>query len=796
MKARGICFCTDNGAMKINANGKERHFFTKTIILLTVFVVLHALMFSWYSWQQERSTHIHLLSNITQIGADGIEAYFKRLQSSMSLLGAELAADNNPSTMEKAYSLLGSYRKLHPELINITLIRPDGKILLTATTPHSPGLPSLATEASYIQYLQESKTEQSNIGRPLLSLITKQWIIPFRHQIYDKDQKLLYILSANIPTSFLEQFWRDAPLTQTGALGLMRDDGYLISRYPVPAKTDMSHVYGKPRTGALINYLQSNSFPNAGIVEGPSSLDGPHYFTAFQRMDSFPITLFATIPKGQMFNAWWKNVAWLYMLSAIMLLSVAFIYRAIQQQQIAASRALHESESKYRGMFSVIQDALLLVDRESFSILDANEAACRHYGYSKAELLSLKALDISAEPQKTEEALSSFHAWIPLRYHRRKDGSVFPVEISSALLRIDEKDRLLSVVRDISERLSTELQFKTISEVSPSGIWLADANGHNTYTSKRCCEILGLSSKETLSDGWKHCIHPDDLEHVYTNWLHTVRSAEHYQDEFRIIKNDGSVTWVLNIAQRIIDAFSSGSVYWVGTVTDITERVLIEQQTQKAIKEKEILLKEIHHRVKNNLQVISSLLGLQAHTINDEMLRRVFEDCQNRVKSMALVHERLYQSENIARVDFQEYITNITAMLQSAYPTSMGRISFQTDVQKIHLNIDQAVPCALIINELISNSLKYAFPSGQTGTIQIFFTIKDHEFHLLISDDGVGLPHDFDATSSATLGFQLVSILTQQLHGSIEIHREHGTSVTITFPARGEAHGKTENIDH
>lgn len=220
---------------------------------------------------------------------------------------------------------------------------------------------------------------------------------------------------------------------------------------------------------------------------------------------------------------------------------------------------------------------------------------------------------------------------------------------------------------------------------------------------------------------------------------------------------------------------------------DITERKQAEDLIKKSLKEKETLLREIHHRVKNNMSVISSLLALQADQIQDDTLKRMFEESQKRVKSMALVHEKLYHTKDLSHIDFSDYINTIAGELISSYHRPGREIITNIKAEGIVLDIDSAIPCGLIINELITNALKYAFPEDANGELSICFTKSDKTFTLTIKDNGIGLPEGFNfkIREARTLGLQLVDALTRQLRGTMQLNSDGGTEVVISFKERG-----------
>jgi two-component sensor histidine kinase len=217
---------------------------------------------------------------------------------------------------------------------------------------------------------------------------------------------------------------------------------------------------------------------------------------------------------------------------------------------------------------------------------------------------------------------------------------------------------------------------------------------------------------------------------------------------------------------------------------ELLERRRANARINASLREKEVLLKEIHHRVKNNLQIISSLLELQSVTVRDDKTLDVFKECRNRVRSMALVHERLYQAKDLASIKSAEYVDSLLASLRASYMANSNQVTLHARVKKAFLNIDTAIPCGLIINELVSNALKYAFPDGRSGRIEVQLrSVANDDLMLLVRDNGVGLPSSIDVWNTETLGLQVVTLLTSQHNGTIDLDRNGGTTFRITFPA-------------
>ena len=239
---------------------------------------------------------------------------------------------------------------------------------------------------------------------------------------------------------------------------------------------------------------------------------------------------------------------------------------------------------------------------------------------------------------------------------------------------------------------------------------------------------------------------------------------------------------VQTIADQLAIAIQQAQAFERAQI-EIAERQQAETHLRSVLAEKEVLLKEIHHRVKNNLQIISGLLQLQAQSLQDSPAVHALRESQNRVESMALIHKKLYIASNLEQIDAADYIQSLATSLLTTYKVSPGAIALQVEVEPVILSLDQGIPCGLIINELVSNALKYAFPANQPGEIRIQLRQVDQELELIIQDDGVGLPNHLDLSNIQSLGLSLVyALATEQLEGSLTVDRSQGTAFKMRFP--------------
>lgn len=328
---------------------------------------------------------------------------------------------------------------------------------------------------------------------------------------------------------------------------------------------------------------------------------------------------------------------------------------------------------------------------------------------------------------------------------------------------------------------------------------LIDTHGKIINANSRAMRLLGYSKSELKGQDWEFLIKdPEDRAKIgrYIN-SGLIEEGDNYKSmEIKLNTKRGNYILVNSFLSGVKDKFGLIGVLMVAQDLRQTKKLLYEireknkaqksakaheMRLQKSLDEKELLLKEIHHRVKNNMQIISSLLHLQSGYLKDKEAVDALKESQARIVSMAIIHENLYRSDNLTCINFENYINHLIRNLFHTYNVSMEKIKFNIIATDVFLNIDTAIPCGLMINELVTNSIKHAFTDGTSGKITIHMKQKQNEYHLEISDNGIGLPPDLDIDNSPTLGLLLVNNLVGQLEGNLEVNREHGTAYHITF---------------
>ncbi len=372
----------------------------------------------------------------------------------------------------------------------------------------------------------------------------------------------------------------------------------------------------------------------------------------------------------------------------------------------------------------------------------------------------------------------------------KKDGNPFWVNFSIAPVMDQEGNvtHFVSVQRETTERKITleqlaksELRYRTLIEHSSNIIFSLSLEGDFTYVSTNWTGILGHEVHEVEGKNLADFIHEDDLK-ICIYYLKEVLYAEANGNwvEYRIKHKDG--TWRWHTSSVMLVRNSKGKpAYFVGVCHDLSARKKEEDLVKASLHEKEVLLKEIHHRVKNNMSVISSLLSMQSNYIKDEEAKLLFKESQNRIRSMALIHDKLYQHESLANIEFGNYINDLVRDIKRSYNYQPAIINIDLQVDTVFMEVGKAIPCGLIINEIFSNAYKHAFKGRETGTIQICFTKTVDQYTLVVRDNGIGLPANMNINDVPSLGMQLITALVDQLHGSLEVTQDNGTTFTVSF---------------
>jgi PAS domain S-box-containing protein len=484
--------------------------------------------------------------------------------------------------------------------------------------------------------------------------------------------------------------------------------------------------------------------------------------------------------------------------------------------------ALRTNEEKFRQLFTRMPSAVAIYEAidggEDFIFKDFNAAAEKIEGIKKEDLVGKRVTQVfpgvkdfgifpvfqrvwrTGQPEFFPQALyrdeHDLGTWRESWIYKLASG-----EIVTIYNDITERKRAEEALRQSEEKLSRILN--DITDVVWSLSW-PDMKVY--YLSPSAEKLYGRPVQEFVDKPslWAEITHPDD-KHISEKALEQLCKEGSALRECRIVRPDGTIVWIHDKSKLIFDEHDT-PIRVDGISSDITERKRIEEEIRllnatleqrvrdrtreleqaneticASLDEKVILLREIHHRVRNNLQIIISLTNLQIRQINDNKIKQVLTESQNRVRAMAFVHDKLYQSEDLTHIDLSEYTRYLATHLFTFYRVNSQQVSLNLDITKIMLDIDTAIPVGLTINELVSNSLKHAFPDGRKGEISLAIDRQDHTLSILYKDNGVGIPDSVDWRNAESLGLRLVITLVEQLDGTIELDRTAGTAFTIVI---------------
>ncbi len=425
-------------------------------------------------------------------------------------------------------------------------------------------------------------------------------------------------------------------------------------------------------------------------------------------------------------------------------------------------------------------------------LAECNNTLARFYGLaSAAELVNTRLTDaLRLEPPQVQDIVTQFvasgYSVSDLEVLRR-DAHGETRHLQYNFVGTVEQGLLIrtwGTIRDVTEPREADRRLRLLAHTLTStrdAISITDVNNRILFVNDAFVRTYGFSEDELIGRNVNLVRAPGTLA-ALDEEIRTATMRGEWNGEVLNRRADGS-EFPVELWTSVVHNDEGEPVALVGVARDITERKRTEESLRASLREKEVLLKEIHHRVKNNLQVISSLLSLQAEYLTDEGMLRIMRESQSRVKSMALVHEKLYQSHNLAEIDFGDYLRVLVAQLFRSYGIAQESVQMAINVDAVSLGVDRAIPCGIIINELVTNALKYAFPGGRKGKIDVELqSIAPGRIRLVVRDNGVGLPQDVEVQKADSLGLTLVRMLADQVQGQLTMpRRAEGVEFVLIF---------------
>lgn len=456
-----------------------------------------------------------------------------------------------------------------------------------------------------------------------------------------------------------------------------------------------------------------------------------------------------------------------------------------------------DSKGKLAAIVNYSNNAIYSKDLNG-DITSWNSAAQRVYGYKFEEVQGkhFKILYPKNKHEKFNKILKKVlkgKAVTIETVHKTKKGkqinvllSIAPIFNNNGIVEgtstiandITDKKKAENELRESEERLKLTL------DALKDGIWDWNLKTDKTFISPSFYKMLGYEPDEfpQIFDYAKKLVHPEDYEKSLKKIGEIISNNKKYYHEFRMKSKNDDWRWIQSRGKIVERDYNNNPIRIVGIHTDITEKKIAEAKIEKSLIEKTNLIREIHHRVKNNMQIVSSLLNLQKRYVEDEEAINVLQGSQDRIRTMAMIHEKLYKSQNFTHVNIKEYVDDLIYNLRYSYAMPAEKIKLISQIEEdITLNIETALPCGLIISELVSNCIKYAFPNDLTGILDISLRSNDNHYSLTVKDNGIGLPKNFDMAKTGTLGMQLILNLVDQLEGKITFETDPGLEYHIDF---------------
>ncbi|MFH2114441.1 MAG: PAS domain S-box protein [Spirochaetota bacterium] len=454
------------------------------------------------------------------------------------------------------------------------------------------------------------------------------------------------------------------------------------------------------------------------------------------------------------------------------------------------NRELLETRNKLKATLDAIPDLMFVVNLEGYFVDFHNRPDVHGTAIPPEKIIGSHLSDIFS-PEETATHLALYRRCIEtgaIQTHTyelaiKGDRRIYDLQLA----KLDEQ-YMVAIIHDVTEQKQTEERlrqseqlFRSVVHSSLDLTVLTDKDGRLTFVSPQCEAVLGYPAEKFAGKVIQDIIHPEDLPRCLLEWqkVHDL-GQESRELEYRVFDAEGRIRWIShsgNVVKTGGECF--GMQY---TLRNITDRKLSELRIKSLLEEKEILLREVHHRIKNSMSTVASLLGIQASDLHDPSAVKALEDSRSRVKSMMLLYEKLYQSSNFKDVSLASYLPSLVDEILGNFPNrSMVRV--QKDIQDFILDARRLQPLGIIITELLTNVMKYAFRGRASGLVSVMATQADGRVKLVIQDDGDGMPESFSFDSPGGFGFQLVQALVLQLDGSIRLERDKGTRFVVEFPA-------------
>ncbi|CAN5474044.1 hypothetical protein BH11PSE9_BH11PSE9_14030 [soil metagenome] len=815
--------------------------FERLAAVLMAMLLTFAGLFGWLAWRSEKQDQIDQMRTALALGQNAIDPYFSQIEASLRWLAMELLGpDGQLRDAEHTSQQLARFRQVHPQLSAINLVDMRGQMLASSVPEMLSRLPDLSREPSFIGFLAELRPQtQFVLGRPLFGKVSGRWVTPLRFVVRDAQGQAVGILAASFPVEFLQSFWNKAPITTKAAMGLILDDGFLISRYPLPADATQQEVYGKPRNGALFQYLQQQRFPVAGYTEGANQLDAVEVGNVFGRLAHFPVTMFVSVATAEFRKAWWRRVRVPFALLGLLSVAGWAGYRYTLQRQNAwdterrqTEEALRASESEQRFLIDHILAGVIVHDATG-AVMSVNAEACRLFGLTAAQMCGREAVD-------------------PLFHFMREDGSRLPVSeygvkrvqatgqpiadlvvgiVASAMARPvwvianlypefgpDRTLRQIIVTfvditarRIVEQALQqSENRYRMLFENSMDAVLQTVPAGPILAANEAACKMFGMTEEELIREGRERVI--DTTDRRLALFLAHREAHGHAVGELTMRRGDGS-RFEAEVSSALY-ADETGAMLASLVVRDVTERrrsesaTLAKELAERANRAKSEFIARMSHELRTPLNAIigfSEVLQLDdRHPLAPSQRQQLTHVQRAGDHLLLLINDLLDLSRieagqlsmQLEDVDTLEVVHD--AVRAVATQASALRVRVRVEAPAYRLAPARVDPTRLrqIILNLLSNAIKYNRPDGE---VALSLMAEADRVKLVFRDTGMGLSaeqvgalfqpfnrlgRETSAIEGTGIGLVITRSLVEAMGGTLTVESRvgQGSEFAVTLP--------------
>lgn len=808
---------------------------SKLAALLGVLLLCWAISFSWLTWRAEKDEQIRQMQTVLTISEKALDRYFRQVEASLQALSEDVQKENGLARPERARPMLQRFQALHPDALAIHLVATDGRVLASSASGVTAQPGTLSTDPSFQDFLASLRLDtRMDLSRPLYDSQTNQWLFPLRHVIRAPDGQAAAFLISSMPVGFMQTYWRDAPVAKGATIGLLRDDGYLLTRFPVPAGLNPKVIYGEPRDGAVTRHLKQHGYPDKGYVEGMNQLTGIPYANVFMRLEHYPVTLFVAMPVAEIKSIWWERARAPLLLTALLFVSGLLGYRytlarqrAWRADDLRSKALLKASEEEQRFLIEHLM-AGVVVHAPDGTVIRSNPHASSLLGLTPQQMQGRAVIDPAwcfLHEDGTRMPVEEYPVARVIRTGQPASDLVIGVQhgdgrepdwvLCNAYPEFADNGTLRQVVvmfvdttarKRMAQTLArSERRYRLLYETNMNGVLMSGPDGRILGANSAACAIFGLSEAELCQR------HQNDLADVQDPRLPALlRQLEqfgHAQGELGMRRRDGS-TFDAEMS-CVSYADESGGTVSSMVVRDITDRrraesaLAAKELAERANRAKSEFVARMSHELRTPLNAIlgfSQILQLdRLHPLNKKQLEWLQHIMQAGGHLLSLIDDLLDVSRlesgsmkiEVSDVDAAQIVREaVNEMHLQAESAGLTLIAKEPAQPLPPVRGDRTRLKQVMLN-LISNACKYNRTGGQ---VIVSATADSEHMALTVQDTGLGmtpeqvsklfqpfnrLGRETSTIEGTGIGLVITRSLIELMGGQLVVHSTAGTGSTF-----------------